>query len=659
MRRIWALWIGIGVAIGLGIGPAYGWGDLGHRLITRAAARAMPEPLSAFFRAYADSLAERSLDPDRWRKMEDPQYQGEGANHFIDLDYEAFGRFPFPELPRDRKAAYEKFGAATFEQYGKLPWRIAEYLEEVVAAMESGDPERIVATAGAFAHYVEDAHMPLHCTINYDGQYTGQRGVHGLWEIYLVERYAQELEAAVVADPGALTPLEDPAAAAWEIVLDSYAEHFDLLNADRRARAGLSEPLRENELYFQRLWDYSGALCRQQMSAAATMVARYWLTAWERAGRPPLPTPETSTKAPVRARDLGIRIGTLPTGRWNAITDVEGVRVGHVTLIQGEGADAIRTGITAIVPREDIWHHKVPAATYTFNGNGEVTGAHWINEAGRLEVPILLTGTLNIPRVADGVIEWMRRVHPEMGLRDDVVLPVVAECSDAWLSNAPLRPITAELVIQAIESAASGPVPEGAVGAGTGMVSYSFKGGIGTASRVVDGYTVGVLVLANGGRRPELRVDGVPVGRLLTEKWPEVPASDGSFILVIATDAPLTSRQLQRICKRAFVGLARTGTVGRHGSGDFAIAFSTALEIPHFPEDPKVSLTILEDSKLNGLFTATMEATEEAVLNALVAAEDMVGRNGVRVYAIPHDRLRAILYQHGRLFGATPSSSAE
>lgn len=624
---------------------AFGWGEIGHRLITRKACDAMPETIRSFFVAYRDALAERSLDPDRWRKED----KTEGPRHFLDIDHEAFGKYPFTELPRDFEAALAKFGKETFDRFGSLPWRIDEYLGNVVEALKSGDAEKIVAVAGAYAHYVEDAHMPLHAVVNYDGQLTDQKGIHRRWEDLLVNRNEAHLDAAVRADLRRIRVVESPRALAFEILLDSYARHFELLNADRRAAKGVAEPLDESETYFARLWELSGDLCIRQMSEAATHVASLWLTAWERAGRPVLPVPPKFLEKPVRARDLGIRIGRMEPGPWNAMTDVTGVRVGHVTLAEGEGENAVRTGVTAIVPREDIWHKKVPAAVFAFNGNGEVTGAHWIRESGWLEVPILLTSTLNVPRVANGVVSWMEKVNPRMGRGDDVVLPVVAECDDSGLNDSRGRHVTEEHVLQAIETAASGPVAEGNVGAGTGLICYGFKGGIGTASRrTEEGYTVGVLVQANGGRRPELRVDGVPVGEEMTDLMPEWDSPEKSFILVVATDAPLDARQLERLARRASWGLARTGTVGRHGSGDFVIAFSTATEVPHFPDEVIYPLTGFADTALNALFTATVEATEEAILNALVAAKTMVGRRGRIVHALPHDRLREILFRAGR-----------
>ena len=358
----------------------------------------------------------------------------------------------------------------------------------------------------------------------------------------------------------------------------------------------------------------------------------------------------------LRARQLGIVVGTYPTGPLNAITDVPGVKVGHTTLIAGEGAlkagiGPIRTGVTVVIPRDDVWHQKVPAGSFVLNGTGEMTGLAWVAESGFLEYPIALTNTLNVPRVADGVMSWMISQYPEIGITDDTLTPVVAECDDGRLNDIQGRHVAEADVVNALNSAVGGPVKEGTVGAGTGMVSYGFKGGIGTASRTLPesegGYTVGVLVNANHGRKPELVVSGVPVGRLYDRSAagppPQPGQSEGSIIIVVATDAPLDGRQLNRLAKRAALGLARTGSTARHGSGDFIIAFSTANVIPHYPQKRTYALTHLADTHLNPVITVTVEATEEAVINALTAATTVVGRDNYRVEAISLSRLRAIL----------------
>lgn len=389
---------------------------------------------------------------------------------------------------------------------------------------------------------------------------------------------------------------------------------------------------------------------------------------------------DTIDQSRVRARALGLHLGQLEPGPLNAITDVPGVKVGHVTLMRGEGAlkpgeGPVRTGVTVIVPRDDVWHQKVPAGAFVLNGTGEMTGLAWVAESGFLEYPIALTNTLNVPRVANGVISWMIRRYPGIGITDDTLTPVVAECDDGRLNDIQGRHVSEADVMQALDDATSGPVAEGTVGAGTGMISYGFKGGIGTASRRLattdGGYTIGVLVNANHGRRPELTMGGIPVGRQYDavgsqssrpageEPAPSLQAvregssgnAEGSIIIIIATDAPLDSRQLTRLGKRAALGLARTGSTARHGSGDFMLAFSTGNVIPHYPTEPTFSLTHLADTHLNSLITATVEATEEAVLNALTGATTVTGRDGFRAEAISLTRLRTLLSPeapHGR-----------
>jgi D-aminopeptidase len=297
-----------------------------------------------------------------------------------------------------------------------------------------------------------------------------------------------------------------------------------------------------------------------------------------------------------------------------------------------------------------------------------MTGLAWVAESGFLEYPIALTNTLNVPRVANGVISWMLQKYPGIGITDDTLTPVVAECDDSRLNDIQGRHVSEADVMQALDAASSGPVREGSVGAGTGMISYGFKGGIGTASRRVPessgGFTVGVLVNANHGRRTELMMEGVPVGERYDAEKPHsslppdsrqkallalgertTSNAEGSIIVIIATDAPLDSRQLTRLGKRAALGLARTGSTARHGSGDFMLAFSTGNVIPHYPVEPTFSLTQLADTHLNPLITATVEATEEAILNALTSATTVVGRDGHRADAISLPRLRTLLSQ--------------
>lgn len=372
--------------------------------------------------------------------------------------------------------------------------------------------------------------------------------------------------------------------------------------------------------------------------------------------------PAAADEPRARIRDLGVTIGHFPTGPLNTITDVAGVKVGHATLMKGEGAlvpgqGPVRTGTTVIIPRDDVWHKKVPAGAFVLNGTGEMTGLAWVAESGFLEYPIALTNTLNIPRVANGVMSWMIQQYPEIGISDDTLTPVVAECDDSRLNDIQGRHVSEQDVMAALDGATSGPVKEGTVGAGTGMVSYGFKGGIGTSSRRLPhdqgGYTIGVLVNANHGRRPELTIAGVPVGRLY-EREPATVGQlvapdaapgqgDGSIIVVIATDAPLDGRQLTRVAKRAAIGLARTGSTVRHGSGDFMLAFSTGNIIPHYPKDPTYSMTYLADPHLNTLFAATADAVEEAILNALTAATTVIGRDNRRIDAIDLARLSSLV----------------
>jgi D-aminopeptidase len=369
----------------------------------------------------------------------------------------------------------------------------------------------------------------------------------------------------------------------------------------------------------------------------------------------------TSTGGRFRFRDMGFGLGMLPTGPHNAITDVPGVRVGHATIISGEGPllpgrGPIRTGVTAILPHGgDLYTERVAAAVEVLNGSGEVTGRTFIEEMGVMDAPIMLTNSFNVPRVADAVISQTIARYPSLGVEARYVHPVVAECSDLQLSDIQGRHVGEEHVAAAWSSATDGPMREGCVGGGTGLVCYQFKSGIGTSSRVAQTaagqFTVGVLAMPNHGVRHELRVDGVPVGREIRDGTPSW-VQEGSVILVVATDAPLDSRQLSRIARRSQLGLARTGATARNGSGDMMIAFSTAK---HFTlGEPLYTMRRLADQRLDPLFAATCEAAEEAVINALCAAETMTGRDGHTAYAIPLDRLRDTLLSHGRVPGQYP-----
>lgn len=352
----------------------------------------------------------------------------------------------------------------------------------------------------------------------------------------------------------------------------------------------------------------------------------------------------TNVDTRARAREIGIQIGNLPTGTHNAITDVAGVKVGQVTLNEG---DSIRTGVTAILPSDDIWTARLFGAAYTIHGNGEATGIARINQAGWVESPILLTNTLSVGAVHDGVVRYIVKRYPD----NNIVLPIVAECYDGGLNDISGLHVTPEHAIEAIENATDGPVIEGCVGGGTGMRCYGFKAGIGTSSRVLSeergGWTVGVLVNANGGRRHQLRIDGVPVGREITGSPPK-PTRDGSFIIVIATDAPLTHRQLKQLAIRATHGLARTGTPSTDGSGEFVIAFSTANIFPSRTETGTFQVKMLVNGRLSSLFQAVIEATEEAIINSMTMATTTTGRNGRTMYAIPLTELQKVMTAYGR-----------
>jgi D-aminopeptidase len=358
-----------------------------------------------------------------------------------------------------------------------------------------------------------------------------------------------------------------------------------------------------------------------------------------------------------RFRDLGFTVGRLSVGALNAITDVPGVLVGHTTLVRGEGRlvegqGPVRTGVTAILPHGDnLFRHKVPAAVHTVNGFGKAAGFEQIRERGVIETPILLTNTLNVGRVWDALAAYMLRDNPDIGLTTGTVSAVVGECNDGFLNDLRGRHVGQAEVWAAIEGAWSGAVAEGNVGAGTGTACFGFKGGIGTSSRLVlDGqYTVGVLVQTNYGRRPDMLVLGVPVGQhFLNELLPETPP--GSIMMVLATDAPLDSRQLGRLAVRVGFGLARTGAIAEDASGDFVIAFSTANRWLHYPESEVQDARRLTErsSVINEFFAAAIEATEEAIYNALIAAETMTGRDGHTLHAIPHGRLVEILRRYGR-----------
>jgi D-aminopeptidase len=362
--------------------------------------------------------------------------------------------------------------------------------------------------------------------------------------------------------------------------------------------------------------------------------------------------PYSSMPAQERIRDLGIQIGILSPGPLNAITDVESVRVGHTTLIEG---DHIRTGVTAILPHTgNLFQEKVPAAVFVGNGFGKLAGSTQVKELGNLETPIVLTNTLSVATAMHALIGYTLDLSGNESVRS--VNALVGETNDGYLNDIRGRHVTEEHVLQAIESARGGPVAEGNVGAGTGTICFGFKGGIGTASRVLPeengGYTLGVLVQTNFGG--VLEINGVNMAKEL-EGYPSrslpVQSADGSCMIVVATDAPLDARNLERLARRALFGLAKTGGIASNGSGDYVIAFSTApgLRIPYRSESATLDQTVLHNTALSPLFLAAIEATEEAILNALFAAETMTGRDGHEVQALPVENVIELLRRFGRI----------
>ncbi len=359
-----------------------------------------------------------------------------------------------------------------------------------------------------------------------------------------------------------------------------------------------------------------------------------------------------------RARDLGIPFDGNP-GSLNAITDVRGVEVGYKTLISGDtrskgGVGIIRTGVTAILPRGKASKDPAFAGWFALNGNGEMTGTTWVEESGFLEGPILITNTHSVGVVRDAVIQWQVK---NGNLFQPFSLPLVAETFDGYLNDINGFHVTPEHVFEALEGAQSGAIAEGNVGGGTGMICYEFKGGTGTSSRALSeregGYTVGALVQANHGRRYQLLIAGVPVGKEITEDAPFTRGVDyyneqGSIIIAIATDAPLLPHQLKRLAKRAAMGVARTGGVAGNGSGDIFIAFSTANSQAARPARRTSKVQMIPNDNMTPLFEATILATEEAIINAMVAAETMAGVEGHKVCAIPHRRLMGVMKKYRR-----------
>ncbi|MCF0057824.1 P1 family peptidase [Dyadobacter sp. CY356] len=351
-----------------------------------------------------------------------------------------------------------------------------------------------------------------------------------------------------------------------------------------------------------------------------------------------------------RPRELGIKIGVLPTGQFNAITDVAGVKVGQVTLVEGKD---IRTGVTAIIPKDgNLFQQKIPAAIYIGNGFGKLAGYSQVEELGTMETPIILTNTLSVPTAADALIDWTLNQKGNENVRS--VNPVVGETNDSFLNDIRGRHVKKENVLEALKKAESGKVEEGNVGAGTGTVCFNWKGGIGTSSRKLPeklgGYTVGVLTQTNFGG--VLKVNGVPVGEELGKyafKESLDKSSDGSCMMIIATDAPLDARNLKRLAKRAIMGMAETGGIASNGSGDYVIAFSTAYQIPHETTQGTSSYTLLHNDFISPLFMATIEATNEAIINSLFMAKTTEGFQGHKMEELPKEKVLEIIRKYVRL----------
>jgi D-aminopeptidase len=361
----------------------------------------------------------------------------------------------------------------------------------------------------------------------------------------------------------------------------------------------------------------------------------------------------------MRIRDLGVVIGRKTPGRYNAITDVPGVQVGHSTIIQGSGRlrtgkGPVRTGVTAILPnRGNIFHDRLAGGGFVLNGAGEVSGLTQVLEWGLIETPILLTNTLSVGTCSHGLVRYMVEKYPGLGREYDVVIPLVGECDDSWLNDIRGRHVRPEHVYEAVKNAASGPVDEGNVGGGTGMITCDLKGGIGTSSRKLPpsrgGYTLGVIVMSNFGRLEDLRIEGIPVGRILEPRFKEQKkrkSTYGSIIVVVATDAPLISLQLNRLSKRAALGIGRVGSFAAHQSGEIILAFSTANVFSRHSKSRTYTHTLLSDEHIDPLYQAAIEATEEAILNALFMAEDMYGINDHFAQALPIEYVGKILTRY-------------
>ncbi len=363
-------------------------------------------------------------------------------------------------------------------------------------------------------------------------------------------------------------------------------------------------------------------------------------------------------KKRARLRDLGIRIGEYEPGPSNSITDVAGIKVGHSTLIEGSGRrksgnGPVRTGVTVIHPNDDIYNRKVVGGSFILSGAGEVSGLTQVMEWGIIETPIALTNTLSVGRVSDSIVKWMVEKYGNIRELQEVIIPVVGECDDSFLNDAIGLHIKPQHVFQALDMAKAERPEEGAVGAGTGMICCDFKAGIGTSSRIVPlgdrKYTMGVLVNTNFGVMEHLKIDGFPIGRnLLNEQgtYNRRINNYGSIIVVIGTDMPLTAMQMNRLCRRAALGIGRVGSYGAHSSGEIIIGFSTANVVPRQPKIPEVQFNMIVDTFLDPAYKSVIEATEEAILNALTAATDMEGVNNNKVPALDLELLKALMVQY-------------
>ncbi len=345
-------------------------------------------------------------------------------------------------------------------------------------------------------------------------------------------------------------------------------------------------------------------------------------------------------------RDLGVFIGDFPTGKYNCITDVSKVKVGHSTIQEG---DSLRTGVTVIMPNDNIFNKKLVAGSFILNGAGELSGLTQVNEWGILETPIALTNTMAVGTVGHGIGKWMSKKFSKIWDQRYVIIPVVGECDDSFLSDAINFPIEEKHVFQAIKDCRKGAIAQGSVGGGTGMVCCDFKGGIGSSSRMITIeniiYTIGVMVLSNFGRMRDLRVNGYPIGEILKSHQDEIrirKKNYGSIIAVIGTDIPSSKNQINRLCKRAALGIGKTGSYASHGSGEIVFGFSTANAIPHGKKKPHYSFNVIRDEYLNSAYQAVIDATEEAILNSLTYSDDMTGVDGNFAPGIDNSRLASV-----------------